>query len=80
MKHKLEEHVSKEANSQRTNVRITPIPSPSVFCGGDDQLLTRFENLDVESESDEGSDMDYLGDGYVPRAYNIDDDGNIPDD
>ena len=58
---------------------MTPIPSPGVLHGKDNVLLNRFESLDVESERDEGSDMEDMPE-YLLRIYDIDQDEVTPDD
>ena len=73
-----EERTNQDAQNHRTSMRMTPIPSPGVLCDEGNDLLNRFEDLDVESNSDEGSDMDDI-DEYLPRVYNIEEE-NIPDD
>ena len=74
-----EERANQHAKSQQTSIRMTLIPSPgAILHDKDNELLNRFQTLDVESDSDEGSNMEDTA-ACLPQIYNIDQDETIPD-
>ena len=51
---------------------MTPVPTPTVFKDADDDHVAGMvSELEIDAESDDGSNLDELDDMYLSRVYNI---------
>ena len=64
----------KRACHTRADVQMAPVPSLNDIAGDlEDQTLNELvSELAIESDSDNGSDMNEECDAYLPREYDID--------
>ena len=69
-----------KGNKETTDITMTPIPSHTVL-GEDSSAAAIVSEVDVESESDDGSDIDDADCTFLPREYLIDENDDVlPDD
>ena len=77
-KNKLETPKEK-GHRKRTDIKMTPVPSPTALIE-EPASSAIVSEIDVESESDDGSDIDDTDYTFQPRVYSIENDDVLPDD